>query len=65
MSFLALLFALLIEQLKPLRRMVALKVLKLGMDTEQVVARFAQERQALAHLDHPGIARVLDAVPAP
>ncbi|MBL8755760.1 MAG: tetratricopeptide repeat protein, partial [Planctomycetes bacterium] len=48
-------------QHEPVHRQVALKVLKLGMDTEQVVARFAQERQALACLDHPGIARVLDA----
>ena len=49
------------RQLEPVARHVALKVLKLGMDSEQVVARFAQERQALACLDHPGIARVLDA----
>ena len=49
------------RQQEPVARLVALKILKLGMDTEQVVARFAQERQALAHLDPPGIARVLDA----
>jgi serine/threonine protein kinase len=49
------------EQEKPVRRMVALKIIKLGMDTRQVVARFEQERQALAMMDHPNIARVLDA----
>ncbi|MBL8760387.1 MAG: serine/threonine protein kinase, partial [Phycisphaerae bacterium] len=49
------------EQEQPVRRQVALKVIKLGMDTRQVVARFEQERQALAIMDHPGIARVLDA----
>jgi eukaryotic-like serine/threonine-protein kinase len=48
------------EQVRPVRRRVALKVLKLGMDTEQVVARFESERQALAVMDHPNIARVLD-----
>jgi eukaryotic-like serine/threonine-protein kinase len=48
------------EQARPVRRRVALKVLKLGMDTEQVVARFESERQALAVMDHPNIARVLD-----
>jgi eukaryotic-like serine/threonine-protein kinase len=48
------------EQTRPVRRRVALKVLKLGMDTEQVVARFESERQALAVMDHPNIARVLD-----
>jgi eukaryotic-like serine/threonine-protein kinase len=48
------------EQSRPIRRRVALKVLKLGMDTEQVVARFESERQALAVMDHPNIARVLD-----
>jgi serine/threonine protein kinase len=48
------------EQKNPQRR-VALKVIKLGMDTAQVVARFEQERQALAILDHPNIAKVLDA----
>ncbi len=49
------------EQSEPVQRKVALKVLKLGMDTRQVVARFEQERQALALMDHPHIARVLDA----
>jgi WD40 repeat protein/serine/threonine protein kinase len=49
------------EQLEPLRRRVALKVVKLGMDTRQVVARFEAERQALAVMDHPNIAKVFDA----
>ncbi|MGB3969072.1 MAG: serine/threonine-protein kinase, partial [Planctomycetota bacterium] len=49
------------EQTAPVQRRVALKVIKLGMDTRQVVARFEQERQALALMDHPNIARVLDA----
>jgi WD40 repeat protein len=49
------------EQLEPVRRRVALKVIKLGMDTRQVVARFEAERQALALMDHPSIARVFDA----
>ncbi|MEM6569856.1 MAG: serine/threonine-protein kinase [Planctomycetota bacterium] len=49
------------EQTEPVRRQVALKVIKLGMDTRQVIARFEAERQALALMDHPGIARVLDA----
>ena len=49
------------EQSEPVRRQVALKVIKLGMDTRQVVARFEAERQALAMMDHPGIAKVLDA----
>jgi eukaryotic-like serine/threonine-protein kinase len=49
------------EQLEPVRRRVALKVIKVGMDTRQVVARFTQERQALAVMDHPNIAKVLDA----
>lgn len=49
------------EQAEPVRRTVALKVIKLGMDTRQVVARFEAERQALALMDHPGVARVLDA----
>jgi serine/threonine protein kinase/tetratricopeptide (TPR) repeat protein len=48
------------EQQAPLRRRVALKVLKPGMDTRQVIARFEAERQALALMDHPNIARVLD-----
>lgn len=49
------------EQERPLRRRVALKITKLGMDTKQVVARFAVERQALAMMDHPNIARVFAA----
>jgi serine/threonine protein kinase/tetratricopeptide (TPR) repeat protein len=49
------------EQEHPVRRRVALKVIKLGMDTRQVVARFEAERQALAMMDHPNIARVFDA----
>ena len=49
------------EQSEPVARRVALKIVKLGMDTRQVVARFEQERQALAMMDHPNIARVLDA----
>src|ERR1039458_2910357 len=49
------------EQEEPVRRRVALKVIKLGMDTRQVVARFEAERQALALMDHPNIAKVLDA----
>jgi serine/threonine protein kinase/WD40 repeat protein len=48
------------EQAQPVRRKVALKVLKPGMDTRQVVARFEAERQALALMDHPNIARVFD-----
>jgi serine/threonine protein kinase/WD40 repeat protein len=48
------------EQEEPVRRRVALKVLKLGMDTRSVVARFEAERQALALMDHPNIAKVLD-----
>jgi eukaryotic-like serine/threonine-protein kinase len=48
------------EQEKPIRRKVALKVIKPGMDTAQVIARFEAERQALAIMDHPQIARVLD-----
>src|SRR5262249_35635993 len=48
------------EQPQPVRRKVALKVLKAGMDTRQVVARFEAERQALALMDHPNIARVFD-----
>ncbi|MBL9135176.1 MAG: serine/threonine protein kinase, partial [Verrucomicrobiales bacterium] len=49
------------EQQEPVRRRVALKVIKLGMDTKSVVARFEAERQALALMDHPNIAKVLDA----
>ncbi|HEX4932586.1 MAG TPA: serine/threonine-protein kinase, partial [Gemmatimonadaceae bacterium] len=48
------------EQLEPVRRRVALKVIKAGMDTEEVVARFDAERQALAVMEHPSIAKVLD-----
>jgi serine/threonine protein kinase len=48
-------------QEQPVRRKVALKIIKLGMDTRQVVARFEAERQALAMMDHPNIAKVLDA----
>src|SRR5262245_19750687 len=48
------------EQTQPVRRKVALKVLKAGMDTRQVIARFEAERQALAIMDHPHIAKVLD-----
>jgi eukaryotic-like serine/threonine-protein kinase len=49
------------EQEHPIRRRVALKVIKLGMDTKRVIARFEAERQALALMDHPNIAKVLDA----
>ena len=49
------------EQEEPVRRRIALKVIKLGMDTKSVIARFEAERQALAMMDHPNIARVLDA----
>jgi serine/threonine protein kinase/tetratricopeptide (TPR) repeat protein len=49
------------EQCEPIRRRVALKVIKLGMDTSQVLARFVNERQALAIMDHPNIARIFDA----
>ncbi len=49
------------EQQEPVRRRVALKVIKLGMDTKQVIARFEAERQALALMDHPNIAKVFDA----
>jgi serine/threonine protein kinase/WD40 repeat protein len=49
------------EQVEPLRRRVALKLIKPGMDSQQVIARFEAERQALARMDHAGIARVFDA----
>ena len=49
------------EQLLPVRREVALKIIKLGMDTKAVILRFAAERQALAMMDHPNIAKVFDA----
>lgn len=53
------------EQQQPVRRKVALKIIKLGMDTREVVARFAAEQQALALMDHPGIARMFDAGATP
>ena len=49
------------EQHEPVRRKVALKLIKPGMDSREVIARFEAERQALALMDHPNIARVLDA----
>ena len=49
------------EQKKPVRRCVALKIVKAGMDSRQVLARFDAERQSLALMDHPGIARIIDA----
>ena len=49
------------EQTEPIHRKVAFKIIKLGMDTKQVIARFEAERQALAMMDHPNIAKVLDA----
>ena len=49
------------EQMEPVRRKVALKMIKPGMDSREVVARFEAERQALAMMDHPNIAKVLDA----
>jgi serine/threonine protein kinase len=48
------------EQFEPVRRRVALKIIKLGMDTKSVVGRFEAERQALAMMDHPNIAKILD-----
>src|SRR5215831_15190906 len=48
------------EQVEPVRRRVAVKVIKAGMDTRQVIARFEAERQALALMDHRAIAKVLD-----
>src|ERR1035438_9824079 len=48
------------EQIEPVQRKVALKIIKAGMDTREVIARFEAERQALALMDHPNIARVLD-----
>ena len=53
------------EQTEPIHRQVALKLIKAGLDTRQVVARFEAERQALALMDHPGIARVFDAGETP
>ncbi len=49
------------EQKEPVKRRVALKIIKLGMDTKQVIARFEAERQVLAMMDHPNVAKVLDA----
>ena len=49
------------DQERPVRRRVALKIIKMGMDTKEVIARFEQERQALAMMDHPNIAKILDA----
>jgi eukaryotic-like serine/threonine-protein kinase len=49
------------QQMQPVKRVVALKLIKLGMDSKQVLARFEAERQALALMDHPNIAKVLDA----
>jgi serine/threonine protein kinase/Tfp pilus assembly protein PilF len=49
------------EQREPVRRVVALKLIKLGMDTREVIARFETERQALAMMNHPNVAKVLDA----
>src|SRR6266542_4647908 len=48
------------QQTEPVKRLVALKLIKAGMDSKQVIARFEAERQALALMDHPNIARVLD-----
>jgi tetratricopeptide (TPR) repeat protein/serine/threonine protein kinase len=53
------------QQTEPVRRLVAVKLIKPGMDTRQVLARFEAERQALALMDHPNIAKVLDAGAAP
>ena len=53
------------DQEKPVRLRVALKIIKMGMDTKEVIARFEQERQALAMMDHPNIAKVLDAGATP
>jgi serine/threonine protein kinase len=49
------------DQLEPIRRSVAIKLIKPGMDSRSVLARFEAERQALALMDHPNIAKVLDA----
>src|SRR5919198_4994200 len=53
------------QQTEPVKRLVAVKLIKAGMDSRQVVARFEAERQALALMDHPNIAKVLDAGAAP
>src|SRR5262249_51978024 len=53
------------QQTAPVKRLVAVKLIKAGMDSRQVIARFEGERQALALMDHPNIARVLDAGATP
>ena len=53
------------EQTQPVRRLVALKLIKAGMDTREVVTRFRSDRQALALMDHPSIAKVFDAGSTP
>jgi len=53
------------EQKQPVRRRVAIKLIKAGMDTREVVSRFESERQALALMDHPAIAKVFDAGTTP
>ena len=53
------------EQREPVKRRVALKIIKLGMDSRQIVARFEAERQALAMMDHPNIAKIFDAAFVP
>ncbi len=53
------------QQTQPVRRQVALKLIKAGMDTKQVIARFEAERQALAMMNHPAIAKVFDAGATP
>src|SRR5262245_20593033 len=53
------------QQIEPVKRLVALKLIKAGMDSKQVIARFEAERQALALMDHPNIAKVLDADTTP
>jgi serine/threonine protein kinase len=53
------------EQTRPVKRLVALKVIKAGLDSRQILARFEAERQALALMDHPNIAKVLDAGATP
>ncbi len=53
------------EQMEPVSRRVALKIIKMGMDTREVIGRFEQERQALAMMDHPNIAKVFDAGATP
>jgi WD40 repeat protein/serine/threonine protein kinase/tetratricopeptide (TPR) repeat protein len=53
------------QQTEPVKRLVAVKLIKAGMDSKQVIARFEAERQALAMMDHPNIARVLDAGATP